>query len=201
VDPALRIGSIVALPVRAVFHLSHVELTPELRPPGAPASRDKSRSDGPEAYESATRSRCGPPLRSGLGLRLGLRAQSWRVAAQIRTFISATKSAELQGLCEVARPGLEPGTPRFSGSRGRPVPAAKHLQIAGFEAAMPRRDTGGCGRLRAGLGLQGGLEVPNDPRSTTSWVRSTSSSWRDGRERCRVARSSYWPPWGRSSRG
>jgi hypothetical protein len=40
-----------------------------------------------------------------------------------------------------------------------------------------------------------------NPRLMTSWVRSTSSWWRDGRERCRVARSSYWPPWGRSSRG
>jgi hypothetical protein len=34
VDPALRIGSIAAVAVRALFHLSHVALTPEPRLPG-----------------------------------------------------------------------------------------------------------------------------------------------------------------------
>jgi hypothetical protein len=66
----------------------------------------------------------------GVRTSLGLRAQSWRVAAQIGTFISAQESADLQALCEVARPGLEPGTPRSSGSRRMARLLMKDLQIS-----------------------------------------------------------------------
>ena len=69
---------------------------------------------------------------------MGLCAKSWRVAAQRAFCISVTEHADLQGLCEVARPGLEPGTPRFSGvrvslSNGAKTPANRR------DAAAPRR--------------------------------------------------------------
>jgi hypothetical protein len=74
-----------------------------------------------EAHESAVEAARGylereawTPCR-GLGLCLGLRARSWRVAAQTESFISAKESVDLQALCGVARPGLEPGTPHFQG--------------------------------------------------------------------------------------
>jgi hypothetical protein len=167
-------------------------------PAGAPSRQPTACPPHPWTYGGAARRSYGP---WGFGTSFGTLRTSVARSRSFRDAALRQEAPDLQVFPAMARPGLEPGTPRFSGSRGGPVPPAKHLQIARFEAAMPRRDTGGCGRLRAGLGLQGGLEVPNDPRSTTSWVRSTSSSWRDGRERCRVARSSYWPPWGRSSRG
>jgi hypothetical protein len=97
-----------------------------------------------------------PTLCRGLGLRLGLRAKSWRVAAQIGLFISANKGADLQALCEVARPGLEPGTPRFSGSRGGAIPLTKDLQIRRSKSDAVWRDGVGSGRFRGGFGTPPG---------------------------------------------
>jgi hypothetical protein len=59
-----------------------------------------------------------------------------------------------------ARPGLEPGTPRFSGSRGGAIPLPEDLQIRGCESVGVWLDGLGSGRFRAGLGLRLGLEVP-----------------------------------------
>jgi hypothetical protein len=56
----------------------------------------------------------GPTCRRPLGLRLGLCARPWRVAAHLGRVASARKPANLQEPSAMARPGLEPGTPRFS---------------------------------------------------------------------------------------
>ena len=72
----------------------------------------------------------------------------------------ATKVARLQVFPAMARPGLEPGTPRFSGSRHPVVGAAECLQMRGFKAAIARRRTVSLGRFPARLGLHGGSEVP-----------------------------------------
>jgi hypothetical protein len=74
-----------------------------------------------------------PRSRGGLGLRLGLRAASWRVAAQLGAAHAWSEVTVLQALPRMARPGLEPGTPRFSGSRGRAVHAPECLQIRDFK--------------------------------------------------------------------
>jgi hypothetical protein len=79
-----------------------------------------------------------PTSCGGLGLRLGLRAQSWRVTAQIVCDSSVAEGANLQALSTMARPGLEPGTPRFSGSRGRTIPLPEDLQIR--DSNPPRYD-------------------------------------------------------------
>ena len=60
----------------------------------------------------------------------------------------------------MARPGLEPGTPRFSGSRPVACLHTKGLQIPLSRAVMPRRDPVTFGRFGARLGLRGGVEVP-----------------------------------------
>src|SRR5690242_19696244 len=84
----------------------------------------------------------------------------------------------LQALWVMARPGLEPGTPRFSGSHDRARLVAKDLQ-AGMGgspewASMPSL-VAGWARI---LGLRRGSEVPislTQRRSMTSWVRSRRS--------------------------
>jgi hypothetical protein len=76
------------------------------------------------------------------------------------------------GVFTVARPGLEPGTPRFSGSRGGAVPLTKDLQIRGSQSGATRRDGVGSGRFRGGLGLRRALEVPMSPAApVTGWTR------------------------------
>ena len=147
----------------------------DTRPGSIEASRHLRRCSDRGATSSVGVQRGAPTGGGPLGLRLGLCALRLARSRSFRSPDVRQKVADLQDIPAMARPGLEPGTPRFSGSRGRPVPSAKYLQIGALQAAIPRRDAGGCGRLRAGLGLQGGLEVPNDPRSTISWVRSSSS--------------------------
>ena len=50
------------------------------------------------------------------------------------------ESQDLQADRGMARPGLEPGTPRFSGSRGRAILPAERLQMSGFQVAASWRD-------------------------------------------------------------
>jgi hypothetical protein len=71
----------------------------------------------------------------------------------------------------MARPGLEPGTPRVSGSRGSPGSAAKDLQIFIFAPGKLARHTFGFGLASAGSGLCGRLEVP---MSGQAWVATTA---------------------------
>jgi hypothetical protein len=72
----------------------------------------------------------------------------------------------------MARPGLEPGTPRFSGSRGGAIPLAKDLQIRGSKSDAVWCDGVGSGRFRGGLGLRRALEVPMSPAApVTGWTR------------------------------
>jgi hypothetical protein len=62
----------------------------------------------------------------------------------------------------MARPGLEPGTPRFSGSRGPHASAAKGLQFDLFPPGDPVRHPSGLVWFTTRLGLRGRLEVPNE---------------------------------------
>jgi len=87
----------------------------------------------------------------------------------------ATKRSHLQGLWSMARPGLEPGTPRFSGSRPVACLRTKGLQIRAFSAVMPRRDPVTFGRFGARLGLCGGVEVPVS-RGRTATTRKGRSA-------------------------
>jgi hypothetical protein len=51
----------------------------------------------------------------------------------------------------MARPELEPGTPRFSVTRSRPRSRNVRLQISGFRLSDPatiRGDMGGCNGIR-----------------------------------------------------
>jgi hypothetical protein len=54
--------------------------------------------------------------RGPLGLRLGLCPHPWRVAAHFVTQPCGREASDLQVFPAMARPGLEPGTPRFSGT-------------------------------------------------------------------------------------
>jgi hypothetical protein len=127
-----------------------------------------------EARTSSTAvQRVAPTGRGQLGLRLGLCALPWRVAAHFVAQTVRHKVGDLQVFPAMARPGLEPGTPRFSGSRGRAIRLTECLQIRGFMGAALPGGAVGSGLLPAHLGLRGGLEVPNRARAT-AWVRSTS---------------------------
>jgi hypothetical protein len=74
-----------------------------------------TRSGSIEARTSSVAvQRGGPTSHGALGLRLGLCARPWRVAAHFRGTAARHKIANLQVFPAMARPGLEPGTPRFS---------------------------------------------------------------------------------------
>jgi hypothetical protein len=102
----------------------------------------------------------GPTCRRPLGLRLGLCARPWRVAAHLGRVASARKPANLQEPSAMARPGLEPGTPRFSGSRLAATLPGKGLQIDLVATGRPRRNAFGFGFFGARLGLCVRVEVP-----------------------------------------
>ena len=74
-----------------------------------------------------------PTYCRSLGLRLGPCAHPWRVAAHFERPSKAIKGPSLQVLREMARPGLEPGTPRFSDEPDyvgdRQTPAKRQDQI------------------------------------------------------------------------
>jgi len=76
----------------------------------------------------------------------------------------------------MARPGLEPGTPRFSGSRGSAISLLKDLQICGFQPGAVWHDRVGSGRFREDLGLRRGLDVPMSlrPARPTGRVRCSA---------------------------
>jgi hypothetical protein len=68
----------------------------------------------------------------------------------------------------MARPGLEPGTPRFSGSRHRPCLVRSDLQIPHFSESACCSDPCGLAPFRAGLGLRRASGVPNHASRRTS---------------------------------
>ena len=91
------------------------------------------------------------------------------------------ESQDLQADPGMARPGLEPGTPRFSGTGIRP---AEGGSLQGVLLPRQRPDARGFLRFPVGLGHERGARGLNLGRrpsglrcaSTTSWVRSTSSA-------------------------
>ena len=109
----------------------------------------------------------------GLGLRLGLCALPWRVAAHFVAQACDEKVGDLQVFPAMARPGLEPGTPRFSGSPGAAIlshkrPANQTVPVC----AVPTR----CRRLRPvarAFGTLLGCGSPNEP-----WRRGASRTSR-----------------------
>jgi hypothetical protein len=103
-----------------------------------------------------------PTGRGPLGLRLGLCALPWRVAAHVVGPALRQEVGELQEVPAMARPGLEPGTPRFSGSRSRRWSGAKCLRIDVLWRVAALFDTRALAQFRAGLGLRWAHEVPID---------------------------------------
>jgi hypothetical protein len=86
---------------------------------------------------------------------------------------SETRTPRCHRGFRVARPGLEPGTPRFSGSRGGAISAGKGLQIRGFRSDAVWRDGVGSGRFRGSMGLRPAVEVPMTLRPpVTGWTRA-----------------------------
>jgi hypothetical protein len=70
-----------------------------------------------------------------------------RVWADLWVAPTLTRKRDFAGFFLMARPGLEPGTPRFSGSGRRTIRLTECLQISGFKIAVSRRSTAGCGRF------------------------------------------------------
>jgi hypothetical protein len=87
-------------------------------------------------------------------------ALRWRVAATCE-WAAPDRNCRCAGMSAMARPGLEPRTPRFSASRHPAATAAERLQIGGLNATVSRRCAVGFGRFLLRLGLRGGPEVPN----------------------------------------
>ena len=113
------------------------------------------------------------PSCGGLGLRLGLRARLWRVATETDARGLILEAADFQALREMARPGLEPRTPRFSGSRGSPASATKHVHIAILAPGEVVRHAFGWAWFRAGLGLCERLEVSMNRQARVAMPRSS----------------------------
>jgi hypothetical protein len=128
--------------------------------PGALAPAARPRDGREDHLPSARPGGLSEGLQIVLGLRLGLRARLWRVSAETEAPGAILEAADVQALREMARPGLEPGTPRFSVSRARSTLIGKDLQIRLFHRVPSRRDGVGYRRLRARLGLCGGVGVP-----------------------------------------
>jgi hypothetical protein len=104
----------------------------------------------------------------------------------------------------MARPGLEPGTPRFSGTGNSPVEDAGLQDV---RVARRRPDARGFVWFPVGLGHERGARGLNrrgwrlaDGASTTSWVRSTRSVRGGGPRRPRFAGRSSTAPVARSPR-
>jgi hypothetical protein len=97
--------------------------------------------------------------------------RSTRSASRTPQFESGTTSEQsIQCSCGIpmARPGLEPGTPRFSGSLGSAILSIEGLQIGRFNVGRGSRDSVAVGWIRARLGLRGGRGVPNAPIAVDS---------------------------------
>jgi hypothetical protein len=108
--------------------------------------------------------RAGQAPRLDLGLGLGLRSTSWRVAAQSKLANPRTEVPDLQGLWNMARPGLEPGTPRCSvGRDGLSNRAKTPAHKRGDTAPQGARDTR---KFHALLGDSG-----DGRRPVARWVR------------------------------
>jgi hypothetical protein len=127
----------------------------------------------PDSSHADTTSPCAATL---VGFRTSFRTLRTTVARcrSKRQGESETKPAILQALRPMARPGLEPGTPRFSGSRGGAIPLTKDLQNHGCQSDAAWRDGVGSGRFRVGLGLRRGLGVPMGLAAPANgWTRPT----------------------------
>jgi hypothetical protein len=70
--------------------------------------------------------RAGQAPRLDLGLRLGLRSTSWRVAAQSKHANPRTEVPDLQGLWNMARPGLEPRNTTIFRESSQAAPPARN---------------------------------------------------------------------------
>jgi hypothetical protein len=114
---------------------------------------------------------CGP---WAVGLRLGPCAHPWRVAAQFPGLALRDKFSDLQVFLMMARPGLEPGTPRFSGSGGRAI----SQKVPAYSPFSERRSEHGplvFSRLRPLFGLRDDSKSQMSRRSATSCAVSAAS--------------------------
>jgi hypothetical protein len=129
--PFVRTISASAVGVIVIGCLSHAAgavVQPCLRgrAGSAPPSRSRRRS-------GARRARYGRSRTFHLSTRLGTRGDLWRTGARSRSSTSA-KGLECPGFLTIARPGLEPGTPRFSDKcmripNGPEIPAHKRVPV------------------------------------------------------------------------
>jgi hypothetical protein len=109
----------------------------------------------------------GADRRQHLGGRRGGAAQPLEILGRIHgrgqparpSAFRAQESSDLQADRGMARPGLEPGTPRFSGSRSSARLLRKDLQKRRFLVLRPRLDAVASVRFGARLGLCGRVEV------------------------------------------
>jgi hypothetical protein len=76
----------------------------------------------------------------------------------------------------MARPGLEPGTPRLSGSRGSPASATTNVHIAILAPGEVVRHAFGWAWFRAGLGLCGRLEVSTNRQARVAMTAELAMS-------------------------
>jgi hypothetical protein len=97
-----------------------------------------------------------------------------------RTSYRAARYRLICGYFAMATPGLEPGTPRFSGTRYRPVEGG---DLQGVCVARRRSDACSFVRFPAGLGHGCGARGLNGRGQglgpTTSWVRSSRPARRN----------------------
>jgi hypothetical protein len=82
--------------------------------------------------------------------------------------VIAAEQHATQVLREMARPGLEPGTPRFSGSRRGRRSGSKRLQFATSDESLRGGHACGLALFRAGLGLRQAGGVPNVGRAPSA---------------------------------
>jgi hypothetical protein len=103
----------------------------------------------------------------GIGTSFGTLRASVARNRSLEVPPASDKMAYLRELLEMARPGLEPGTPRFSGSRRTGWLPDKDLQMGLFAPS----DCGRCRHLRSVWCAFGTLRTPRSPdgpRSTRS---------------------------------
>src|SRR4051794_5433419 len=105
--------------------------------------------------------------RGPLGLRLGLCALPWRVAAHFVARPMRPKVADLQVFPPMARPGLEPGTPRFSDVRASRSNPAKTPATRGIERRSRKRATPANSMLSSAIREMDGDPSPDGARSAT----------------------------------
>jgi hypothetical protein len=185
VDPALRAVWLVGRWCEPPSRVSHLELEREPRRTWrpAPGSIDDRPVRGPSSVLGPRRCRrpYGPARRSSLGLRLGLRATLWHVAAKRKTKVCAAKWPISRHFVEWRDPDSNRGHHDFQGVAAQRMWPRKTLQISRFSVARARRDAVGYARFGACLGLRRGLEVLLAGQEPTARAarrtRSKASRW------------------------